>query len=95
MLKSKEDLKRVLADPAFNGMFHEDGCHVIVGPRGGRTEVVVRWRQSGQLKEWKTQPDRFRLPIKHGLKTHDAIDKTNCDKVHAEFECQPFDILPL
>ena len=26
-----------------------------------------RWKVKGKVKTWKTQPERFRVPVKHGL----------------------------
>lgn len=26
-----------------------------------------RWKVSGMVQRWKTQPDRIRVPLKHGL----------------------------
>lgn len=40
--------------------FH--GLHVSRGELS-----CERWRANGQLKTWKRNPDRFVLPIKHGL----------------------------
>lgn len=34
----------------------------------------MRFRVSGQLKTWKRDATRFRLPIKHGLNDHYAIE---------------------
>ena len=33
-----------------------------------------RWKVNGAVKTWKTDPDRIRVPLKHGLYTYDAID---------------------
>ena len=43
-----------------------------------RGEILIdqrgkRWKVSGQVKRWKTMPDRIRVPLKHGLYSHDAI----------------------
>ena len=27
----------------------------------------IKWRVNGKCKTWKTRPDEFKLPIKHGL----------------------------
>ena len=44
--------------------------------RNSRNEPQ-RWRVSGQIKLWKTRPDEFRVPIKHGLYDHDYLDHHN------------------
>lgn len=33
-----------------------------------------RWKVNGQVKVWKTDPNRIRVPLKHGLYTYDALD---------------------
>ena len=34
----------------------------------------LRVRVNGRCKTWKTRPEEFRLPIKHGLYSHGQID---------------------
>ena len=41
---------------------------------------VVKVRVNGALKTWKTEPERFRLPVKYGLRECGAIDQDNCDR---------------
>lgn len=36
-----------------------------------------RWRVSGAVKTWKTDPSRVRVPVKFGLRHSDAITETN------------------
>ena len=38
----------------------------------------VRCRQTGKLKTWKRDRDRFKLPVKHGLRNCFYIDNNNC-----------------
>lgn len=33
-----------------------------------------RWRVSGRPKTWKTDPSRFRVPVKHGFNNHGALE---------------------
>lgn len=40
----------------------------------------VRCRKTGQCKTWKTRPDEFKLPVKHGLKTCFYITQDNAHK---------------
>lgn len=47
-----------------------------------------RWRTNGQLKTWKTRPEEFRQPIKHGLRAYSYVDETNVDYFHLEEECE-------
>lgn len=37
----------------------------------------LNWKANGKLKTWKRSPERFRLPIKHGLYSYGYIDETN------------------
>ena len=37
----------------------------------------VRLRSTGQCKTWKTRPEEFKLPVKHGLRDHFYLDATN------------------
>lgn len=37
-----------------------------------------RWRVNGHVKVWKTQPERFSVPIKHGLYSYGYLDDSNC-----------------
>ena len=37
----------------------------------------VRWRANGKCKTWKRNPERFQLPIKHGLYNYAYITNEN------------------
>jgi hypothetical protein len=37
----------------------------------------VRCRVTGQCKTWKTWPEAFKLPVKHGLRTSFYLTHTN------------------
>jgi len=39
----------------------------------------MRVRVTGRCKTWKTRPDDFRLPVKHGMYDSGEIDIGNCD----------------
>lgn len=68
--------------------FHREGaCHRIVGPRGGVTETVERWRRNGATKTWKTRPGEFRLPIKFGLRSYDAVTDRDAHLLHVVADC--------
>lgn len=47
--------------------FHANGCNRIVGPRGGVTIRQTVYRRNGATQTWKTRPDAFSVPVKHGL----------------------------
>lgn len=67
--------------------FHVGYCTRYIGPRGG---VVIKsevWRRNGSTKYWKTRPDEFRIPVKHGLRDYGYIDQDNANQVHAAEDC--------
>jgi hypothetical protein len=40
----------------------------------------VRFKVTGKVKLWKRTPEKFRLPVKHGIYVHGYIDETNCSE---------------
>ena len=38
----------------------------------------VNWRANGKLQTWKRHPEKFKLPIKHGLFAYGYITEENC-----------------
>ena len=46
-----------------------------------------RWRVNGRVQTWKRDPDRIRIPVKHGLRDYDALDKHGLSFVHLEAKC--------
>lgn len=86
-MKTKQDLISAIARGVIE--FHAGTCVVEIGPRGGEKTLTATWRISGQLKQWKTQPNEFRLPIKFGLYDNYQIDHNNLHMFHASDECHP------
>ena len=37
----------------------------------------MRWRVNGKPKTWKRNPERVKVPIKHGLRKFDYLDENN------------------
>lgn len=37
----------------------------------------IRWRANGKCKTWKTRPEEFCLPVKHGLYDYGYITHDN------------------
>lgn len=62
-------------------------CARTVGPRGRVTERVVQARVTGRCATWKTRPDEFRLPVKHGLYESGAITHDNAAYWHRACDC--------
>jgi len=46
-----------------------------------------RWRINGQTKTWKTKPEKFRIPIKHGLRDYSYYTDENQSLFHKEEDC--------
>ena len=84
---TKEQLETASTDRFGQLNFHYGKCSKTVGPRGGVTENVTRYRKSGMLKTWKTRPNDFRMPVKYGMRNHYYIDQGNCDQFHFASEC--------
>ena len=40
-------------------------------------KTPLRCRSNGQCKTWKTRPDEFKLPVKHGLYDYFYITQEN------------------
>lgn len=53
--------------------------------KGARVE---RWRKSGQTKVWKTRPDEWRMPVKHGMYSNSYITEVEAEHFHLESECE-------
>lgn len=47
-----------------------------------------RWRVNGEVKTWKRDPNRVRIPVKHGLYSYDYITESDLDTVTLEFPDQ-------
>lgn len=69
------------------GDFHVGTCIRHTGPRGGVTEHIIRVRSNGACKTWKTRPNDFRLPVKHGLYSYGYIDQDTACMYHRAEDC--------
>ena len=54
--------------------------HVTVTNRDG---TPMRARRNGRTQTWKTRPDDFRVPIKHGLYSYGEITPANAHEWRA------------
>lgn len=43
----------------------------LIGPK------PIRWRANGKCQTWKTRPNEFKLPIKHGLYDYGYLTHEN------------------
>lgn len=59
-----------------NGLFNADG-------------TCMRYRRAGRTQLWKTRPDDYRMPVKHGLRDHAQITPAYAAHVHTPENC-PF-----
>lgn len=50
------------------------------GTSRNRDGTPSRCRNNGMTKTWKTRPDEFRMPVKHGLKQCFYITQANADE---------------
>ena len=46
-----------------------------------------RWRVNGEVKRWKRDQDRIKVPIKHGMYRYNYLTEKNLHLVHSENEC--------
>ena len=58
---------------------HSNGCQTT-----GKPQI---WRRNGATQTWVTRPKDFRLPVKYGMYSYDAITPSNADSVHAPEDC--------
>jgi hypothetical protein len=66
---------------------HYGTCSKNIGPRGGVTIRQYAVRVTGTCQTWKTRPNDFRLPVKHGLSTYGAITHDNAQLFHFAADC--------
>lgn len=78
----------ITKEQAIGGwLFHENGCSMQVGPRGGRTVHQRIWRRNGATKIWKHNPDRWSVPIKLGMYEFGYLTESNAGLFHAPDDC--------
>lgn len=65
-------------------------CTRTIGPRGGIKENITECRVSGKVKTWKTRPNDFSFPVKHGMYENHYVDNCfhrNAEHFHFADEC--------
>ena len=67
--------------------FHYGECTVYNGPKGGKRFNRYVVRVTGLCKTWKTRPEEFSLPIRHGLYRSGAITHWNNNEFHSAQDC--------
>lgn len=86
MMITKE--QAIEAGEGRNRYFHYGICKKDIGPRGGETLKVEVWRANGKCQTWKTRPNEFKLPIKHGLRDYGYLHHHNACEFHLEVDCE-------
>lgn len=66
---------------------HFKECRKKVGPRGGITVTNCIVRVNGKVKTWVREPNRFRIPIKHGLYESGYITEYTAGDFHLPKDC--------
>ena len=64
--------------PVKHGTFFDNGRLVTRYDLPTTTDCKpIRWRVNGKCKTWKRNPERFQLPIKHGLYSYGYLTNEN------------------
>jgi hypothetical protein len=78
----------ITRDEAINANeFHHGTCTRTIGPKGGVTEHSEVWRRNGNTQTWKTRPEDYRIPVKHGMRSYDSITPDYAHTVHTAANC--------
>lgn len=78
----------------FHEELHRGTCTRKIGPRGGVRDSIKVVRVNGDIKTWKKDPSRIRIPIKIGFYGYGSIFEDDLDQYHRAAECpllQPVD----
>ena len=62
----------ITRDQALGLFYRQELYHVTNTNADGSPQ---RWRVNGKVKTWKRSPERFEVPIKHGLCSYDYLDE--------------------
>lgn len=66
-------------------LHYRDEIHNEELPCGGKYSNT--WRVNGLVQTWKRDVERFRVPIKFGLRGYGEITELNSDQFHLASEC--------
>jgi hypothetical protein len=67
--------------------FHMGECSRTIGPKGGEKIKMQFVRRTGKTKTWKTRPNEFSVPVKHGLRDSGYITQDNAHAFHLDADC--------
>jgi len=85
MITKEQAMK--LGEPFQSETLHYGECKKVIGPKGGTKYYIEQWRPNGQCKTWKTRPEEFQLPIKHGFYDYSYLTHRNAAEFHLASEC--------
>lgn len=74
-------------EAARESYIHWGNCTREIGPRGGVKVHQTICKVNGALKTWKTRPNEYRLPVKHGLRGYGEVTPDTISQFHLESEC--------
>ena len=77
----------ITKEQAINEREFHIGCKKTVGPRGGVKIHQEIWRRNGATQTWKTRPEEFRIPVKHGLYNYSQIYDSDAANFHVLADC--------
>jgi hypothetical protein len=75
LITSKKDMKVAVLVNRNNAMTADNFEHTTLKNRDGSP---LRTRRNGKTQTWKTRPEEFRIPVKHGLYDYFNITQNNC-----------------
>lgn len=67
--------------------FHYGTCKRTIGPRGGITIQCEVWRRNGSTQTWKRDPENYRVPVKHGMRSYGNIFPNSAANMHTSQDC--------
>lgn len=50
-------------------------------------KTCMRFRVNGKIQLWKKQPNKYSVPIKHGLWKYGYLTQLNCNDFHLIDDC--------
>lgn len=62
-------------------------CGYSIGPKGGEGFTITQARANGKCKTWKRDPQRWQLPVKHGLYDYGYATNTDAQHWHRAEDC--------
>lgn len=68
-------------------IIHGGVCTESIGCRGAHYRHITRFCVNGEIKTWKRSPERFALPIKHGINFYAKLQHINSHHFHLEKDC--------